>query len=71
MKIGEALKVWFVLAVVTTVLSGLIYLAVQQSYRQSANDPQIQMAEDGAAALENGSPIQILFPPKLLISLKV
>ena len=30
-------------------------LAVQQNYRQSANDPQIQMAEDAAAALSHGA----------------
>ena len=37
-----------------TVLSGLVYVAVQQSYRQTANDPQIEMAEDAAAQLEEG-----------------
>jgi hypothetical protein len=36
------------------VLAGLVYVAVQQSYRQGANDPQIQMAEDAAAQLETG-----------------
>jgi len=34
-----------------TVLSGTTYLVVQQNYRQNANDPQIQMAEDIANTL--------------------
>ena len=38
----------------TTLLCGLVYLAVQQSLRWGANDPQIQMAEDAAAALSAG-----------------
>lgn len=33
---------------------GLVYAAVQQDLRQTANDPQIQMAEDGARALVAG-----------------
>jgi hypothetical protein len=35
-------------------LTGLTYAAVQQDIRQAANDPQIQLAEDTAAALERG-----------------
>lgn len=31
------------------------YVIAQQSLRQSANDPQIQMAEDGATALAGGA----------------
>jgi hypothetical protein len=30
-------------------------LAIQQNYRQSANDPQIQMAEDAAASMNQGN----------------
>ncbi len=33
----------------------LTYVTVQQSLRQGANDPQIQMAEDAAAALQRGA----------------
>lgn len=44
-------KRWLPLAFAATMLCGLVYGAVQQSYRQSANDPQIQMAEDAAAAI--------------------
>ncbi len=42
---------WIPLGFAVIALAGLVYLAVQQDLRQSANDPQIQMAEDEAAAL--------------------
>ena len=45
------------LAVLITCLCGLIYLTVQQSYRMSANDPQIQMAEDTGLALSEGQKV--------------
>lgn len=46
---------WLPLGVAVTLISGLVYVAVQQDYRQSANDPQIQMAEDAAVQLTNGA----------------
>jgi hypothetical protein len=45
-------------AVAVTLLSGVIYAVVQQDYRQSANDPQLQMAEDAAARLSVGASSQ-------------
>ncbi len=45
---------WLVAMILITLIYGTIYATVQQSLRQSANDPQIQMAEDTAAALANG-----------------
>lgn len=33
-------------AFIITLIFGFIYVAVQQNYRQSANDPQIQIAEE-------------------------
>jgi len=45
---------WLPLAVASTGVCLLVYATVQQNYRQSLNDPQIQMAEDGAAALAAG-----------------
>ena len=45
---------WLPLAVATIGLCGLVYVTVHQNYRQSLNDPQIQIAEDGAAALAAG-----------------
>jgi hypothetical protein len=46
---------WIPLGVTIIGLSGLIYVAMQQNYRQSLNDPQIQMAEDSAFKIDNGS----------------
>ena len=45
---------WLPLAVAITGICLLISLTVQQNYRQSLNDPQIQMAEDGATHLAAG-----------------
>ena len=36
---------WIPLAIAITGLCGLIYATVQQNYRQSLNDPQIEIAE--------------------------
>src|SRR5438552_8487263 len=46
---------WLPLAVAVTVLSLLIYAAVQQAHRSAANDPQNQLAEDAARALAAGA----------------
>ena len=42
-------------ATVLTVACGLIFLGLQQDLRQGANEPQIQMAEDMARALDSGA----------------
>jgi hypothetical protein len=52
---------WPVVAVAVTALCALIYLAVQTDLRIGANDPQIQLAEDTAAALAQGK-----LPPELV-----
>jgi hypothetical protein len=54
-KLNQTVRVWLPLAAITTVLSGLIYAAVQQNYRQNANDPQIQLATDAAQTLKAGA----------------
>ncbi len=46
---------WLPLAAAIVVLSGTIYGTTQQVLRQGANDPQIQMARDAAAALAKGA----------------
>ena len=48
------LRYWFLLIIATSFISGLVYATVQQDLRQGANDPQIQIAEDVASALQNG-----------------
>ncbi|MBX4190035.1 hypothetical protein KW791_01945, partial [Candidatus Parcubacteria bacterium] len=59
----QLLKQWALLAVVSTILCGLVYLALQQYIRASANDPQIQISEDMARVLGSGQPIQQVLPP--------
>jgi hypothetical protein len=54
--------IWLPVAVAITIFCGLVYVTVQQSLRQSANDPQIQMAEDAANALEGGAPADSVLP---------
>lgn len=53
-KVRSILRHWLPIATAVTALCGLVYLAVQQELRQSANDPQIQLAEDAADALALG-----------------
>lgn len=50
--------------VALTALCGLTYVSVQQSHRQTANDPQLQLAGDAARALAAGAPLQTVVPPK-------
>lgn len=60
------LKSWLPLAVAITLISLMVYVVAQQVYRQSGNDPQIQMAEDAARALGNGqSPEELLGAEKV------
>lgn len=60
-ELNELLKLWLPTVVVATFLAGLTYVAVQQNFRITANDPQIQIAEDAAATLTQGlSPANIV-----------
>ena len=57
-------RIWLPIAVALTAVMGLSYLAVQQSYRNGLDDPQLQLATDGAARLDaGGSPEGILTSP--------
>ena len=56
------LKYWLLVAILITGLCGITYIAIQQAVRQSANDPQIQLAEDAATKLADGQPLQIVVP---------
>lgn len=49
--IFDAARYWLPLACASTLFAVLNYATVQQLTRASANDPQIQLAEDAAAAL--------------------
>lgn len=57
---------WLPVALVCIGLTIFTGAMVQQNYRQSADDPQIQMAEDTAAALNQGTnPSSLVLPQKL------
>src|SRR4029078_4443292 len=42
---------------IITIIMGLIYASVQQTYRSNANDPQIQIAHDLRDHLQKGKPL--------------
>ena len=63
----RVLERWAPLAVAITPICGLVYGTVRQDYRQSANDPQIQMAEDFAATLSGGQSVESLGKPPSLV----
>jgi hypothetical protein len=52
----------FIAAIIITVILLAAYISVQQSYRNAANDPQIQMARDISIALTNGKSIDKFIP---------
>jgi len=45
---------WLAATIIVTITFGAIYGSVQQALRLSANDPQIQLAEDTAHRLDSG-----------------
>ncbi|MDP3646080.1 MAG: hypothetical protein Q8R25_03255 [bacterium] len=53
---------WLPLAIAITGLCFLVYGTVQQNYRQSLNDPQIQMAEDIGHLLGMGTEYTVAIP---------
>ncbi len=60
----ETLLSWLPLAIAIIIMSGLIYVVVQQNYRMTANDPQIQIAQDIAVALNKGDvQAEAIVPP--------
>ncbi len=54
---------WVVFVFFLTFSAGLAYLVGQQTYRLSANDPQIQIAQDVARVLMIGQKPDTLIPP--------
>jgi hypothetical protein len=61
-RFNRAFKLWVPIATVGAVLVLLVYVIAQQQYRQGANDPQIQIAEDTAVLLNNGATPQSVVP---------
>ena len=62
MKLKNIFRIWLPFAVTISAFCMLAYATVQQSYRQGANDPQIQMAHDTAYALEHGKTVEQVLP---------
>jgi len=54
--------IWFPIAAAGTVVLLIAYVAIQQDYRQNANDPQIEFAGNAIVALSSG------YKPDALIS---
>lgn len=65
----EVFKQWLPLGVAIVVLSGLVYVAVQQNYRTAANDPQIQVARDIATAINEGTPAESIVSASPTVSI--
>ena len=64
--VKRAFVLWMPVAVAATLVCGIAEVIVQQNYRQSANDPQLQMAEDAAASLSAGAgPSQVATGPQV------
>lgn len=51
----RAAAIFLVVATLATLICGLVYGVAQQGLRSGANDPQLQLAEDAAAALAAGA----------------
>jgi len=54
-RLRRTLAIFLPVAVLATLCCGLVYTAVQQDLRMAANDPQLQLAEDAARALDAGA----------------
>jgi len=50
-----SLRLWLPIALVSVGVTFFAHVAIQQSYRSSANDPQIQLAQDAATTLATGA----------------
>ena len=46
---------------VITILFGVIYIGIQQVFRTSANDPQIELTREVATRLQQGKPVDSFF----------
>src|SRR5882724_7258890 len=68
MRYQNAFLGWLPLVVIISGTCLLVYASVQQNYRQSLNDPQIQIAEDAAVKLSgNAQPKDVVPSEKIAI----
>jgi hypothetical protein len=57
----RALTIWLPVAVLATIMAGLVYGVGQHILRSGANDPQVQMAHDAAASWDAGAnPVSLI-----------
>jgi hypothetical protein len=59
-RVRRAATTWLLLATLAVLLGGLVYGVAQQGLRAAADDPQLQMADDAAAALDRGQSPAVL-----------
>lgn len=59
---------WLAVVVILTIVFASMYALVQQDLRQSANDPQVQLAYDAASNLASGSTLEQVVPDKRDVS---
>lgn len=62
MNNGKIASRFVPIAAILVGICGLIYVVAQQAYRMSANDPQIQLAEDAARGAAEGKSPYALVP---------
>ena len=53
---------WLPFAFISVIFAAVSYLGIQQLMRQDANDPQVQLAEDVAAAMDAGATSADIIP---------
>ncbi|MEI6477786.1 MAG: hypothetical protein WCO52_02265 [bacterium] len=56
------LTAWLPFALCSLIGISFAYIGIQQEMRQSANDPQIQLAEDAATSIEKGTSPSTVIP---------
>jgi hypothetical protein len=61
-KLNRVFCAWLTLAALASAVSLLVYVVAQQTWRTTANDPQIQLARDAAAALAAGRAADSVVP---------
>jgi len=61
-RFKNILRAWLPFVVTISAFCLLVYASIQQAYRQGANDPQIQMANDAVNALVHGQSAEALVP---------
>jgi hypothetical protein len=61
-KLNRVVFAWLTLAALASAVCLLVYVVAQQTWRVAANDPQIQLARDAAAALAAGRTADSVVP---------